>query len=523
MKHFVTFISIVCLMLLLTVSGLRAGDIHEAAKAGDLNKVKALIEADPTLLDSKDDMDFTPLAFACMMRQLPVANFLIDKGANVNTRAKNGFTPFLFACNGPGQDFDLIQHCIAHGADINLQTYSGQSALQLSASFGDLKIVKLLIDHGADLNARDIELGTVLHKTINTHQVEVAKLLIEKGAKINQKFSYGNTEIHLAALNGSSDLIRTLVNHGANINAVNDYNHTALYYATKHGYRGTADSLISLGANKNTIVETNYGNAPQLSAPLKEGEAYIWYLGGFYGGGYAVKTKDHLLIFDQMWSNESLEAGLANGQLNPNELAGQKITMLISVELPFYNPHLFDLSKRIPDINWVIVKLDVSDSIKKGLPPYRLAKPHESSSIDGIKVHTIPAMGQGHGGEKGMGYLVESDGVKIFYAGHHASSNEASQVEKYQKEIDFLKPYGPIDIAMLFTDGHLTVAYEPYLYLLDRLVPKAVYLMGGDWAIDQYPICVGVLKARNIPVKYPEGGKAIGERFHYIRDSIQKQ
>ena len=334
--------------------------------------------------------------------------------------------------------------------------------------------------------------------------------------------SYGNTKIHLAALSGSADLIRPLVEHGVDINAVNEYNHTALYYATKHGYRAMADTLIALGANKNTIVETNYGKAPQLSVSLKEGEAYIWYLGGFYGAGYAVKTKEHLLIFDKTLSNESLEAGLANGQLNPNELAGQKITMLISIELPYDDQHQFELSKKIPKINWVLAKLNVSDTDKMELPPYRIAQPHESFSVDGIKVHTIPAMGLGNAGEKGMGYLVECDGVKIFYAGLHSSSNEAPQVEKYQKEIDFLKSYGLIDIAMLFTDGHLTVAYEPYLYLLDQLAPKVVYLMGGDYVTDQYPICVGVLKARNIPIKFPEGGIAFGERFHYLRDSIQK-
>jgi len=64
------WISLVCLTLLLTASSLWAGEIHDAAKAGDLNKVKKLIESDPALLDSKDDMDFTPLAYACITRQL---------------------------------------------------------------------------------------------------------------------------------------------------------------------------------------------------------------------------------------------------------------------------------------------------------------------------------------------------------------------------------------------------------------------------------------------------------------------
>ena len=51
------------------VTGLRAGEIHDAAAAGDLNKVRALLEADPTLLESKDERlsyrGNTPLISAC--------------------------------------------------------------------------------------------------------------------------------------------------------------------------------------------------------------------------------------------------------------------------------------------------------------------------------------------------------------------------------------------------------------------------------------------------------------------------
>jgi hypothetical protein len=117
-----------------------------------------------------------------------------------------------------------------------------------------------------------------------------------------------------------------------------------------------------------------------------------------------------------------------------------------------------------------------------------------------------------------MGYLVEMDGVKIFHAGFHSSRNQAEQLERFHKEIDFLKPFAPIDIAILPVSGHVSVDYQPYLYLLDQLSPKAVYLMGGNVTTGEYPKCAEVLRARNIPVSYPEGGIARGERFHFLRD-----
>ncbi len=144
--------------------------------------------------------------------------------------------------------------------------------------------------------------------------------------------------------------------------------------------------------------------------------------------------------------------------------------------------------------------------------------------MGGIRVHTIPAMLQVFFESEGLGYLVEADGVKIFHPGLHVSGNEDSQMAKYRKEIDFLKPFGPIDFAILPIKGrHISPAYEPYLYLLDQFSPKAVYLTGDDLVTDEHRKCVKVLSARDIPVAYPEGGVAMGERFHYLRSPAQKQ
>jgi len=111
--------------------------------------------------------------------------------------------------------------------------------------------------------------------------------------------------------------------------------------------------------------------------------------------------------------------------------------------------------------------------------------------------------------------------VKIFYGGGHVSSNNASEVARYHKKIDFLKPFGSIDIAILRVSGHFSNAYEPYLYLLDHLAPKTIYLLGGVRSPDEYQKCEKVLRSRNIPIKYPDT-RIAGDRFHYIRDSEDK-
>ncbi len=528
-------------MMLVTTVGLRAGEIQKAAAAGDLNKVRALLEADPTLLESKDNDGETPLIKACVgvppgdVSQVTTAILLIDKGADVNARGLSGRTPLMCVNKRQAGSIDLLQRLIAKGADVNASmSYTSRKWTVFcgAAKSGNIEAARLLIQHGADINTRDIE-GTPLQMAINNNRPisgnladdrklneAMAVLLVESGAKL-QEFSFGNTDLHLAAIRGFADLVRVLVRHGADVNAVNDHGHTPLYYAARHGHRKAAEALLAAGADKSAITETNYGKAPQLTAPLRDGEAYLWYLAskGSPNTGYAIKTRNNLLIFDPAWHSESLEAGLANGCLNSNELAGQKITVLIGHQTPS-GSDISELAKRVPGANFVFSsKPGVGDEGNRGMPPYRLAVAHENFSVGGIQVHTIPAAYRLFG-KDGLGYLVEADGLKIFHAGLHFSDHNSSNVAKFREEIDFLKPFGPIDIAILPIKGrHLeSFAYEPYLYLIDQLSPRAIYLIGEELVTEEHKKCIEVLRARNVPVKYPEGGIAMGERFHFLWD-----
>jgi ankyrin repeat protein len=423
--------------------------------------------------------------------------------------------------------YDLMQRLISMGADVNASmTGRNWTKIRDAVFYLNLKVARLLIDNGADINLRDIE-GTTLQKSIhnNNYSVDIKRkeemsvLLVENGAKL-QEFSFGNTELHLAAIRGFADLATVLVKHGADVNAMNEYGHTPLYYAARHGHLKTAEALIAAGADKNAIVETNYDKAPQLTEKLKAGEAYIWYLASSVSPhlGYAVKTRNHMLIFDPYGINKSPEAGLANGNLNPNELASQKITVFNSCQI--YLPDISNMAQAIPDINFVLsVKPTVGDTGNSIMPPYHVAAANESFSVEGIQVHTIPTANRLFGKE-GLGYLVEVDSLKVFHAGLHFSGYESSNVAEFCKEIDFLKPFGPVDIAILPVSGrHITVNYEPYLYLIDQLRPKAIYLIGEDLVTEEHLKCIEVLKSRNVPVFYPEGGIAVGQRFHYLHDS----
>lgn len=73
-----------------------ADEIHEAAKQGNLEKVRSLVAADPALVAAKDKGGETPLHWAAYSGNVDVVRFLLDKGAEVDAKNVRGLTPLAF-------------------------------------------------------------------------------------------------------------------------------------------------------------------------------------------------------------------------------------------------------------------------------------------------------------------------------------------------------------------------------------------------------------------------------------------
>lgn len=249
-------------------------DIHSAAYLGDLPVVDKLLNSESSRLNhghwqhhmrAGQQHNFylaeapwaTPLGYALAGQQKTVAEFLIQRGAEVtlhskqllgfcvsrdradlaelllrhgadasqapvvsierpeisallraygvapadlNAKNRMGWPPLVYACRGDkGENPNKVRRLISLGADVGVRNYKGKTALHCAAKAGFVQVMKLLLDQGADMEATDQQGETPLFDAIRSTIKKVKNkraaitLLITAGANINQPNHKGQT------------------------------------------------------------------------------------------------------------------------------------------------------------------------------------------------------------------------------------------------------------------------------------------------------------------------------------------
>jgi cytohesin len=242
--------------LLLAKGAAPLSSIHSAVCAGDLAKVKSLVEeGDDVNRRAKGSGGQTPLFAAVYGDHIDIARFLIAKGANVNAKDMAGQTPLHVVCVHGKRN--MVELLIAEGADVNARDYGGCTPLHRMFTIGRqrMDIAELLIAKGADVNAKlphTDSMGelTPLHYAVKSGDARIVRLFIEKGADINAPKTDGQTPLYIACECGHKDVVELLLAKGADLNVEDNKRQTALSLAKKQGHDEIVELLRRHGARE---------------------------------------------------------------------------------------------------------------------------------------------------------------------------------------------------------------------------------------------------------------------------------
>ena len=168
----------------------------------------------------KRGISFTNEAFfnAIKTNDIDATKLFLAGGVSPNLIKKDtGETPIMIAIRA-GQ-LPMVNFLIASGADLNAHDSQGQTLMDLALKQGNTGILKIIMDKvGIGLNTKDDKGQTLLEKTVGMNNVSNAKFLIEQGANVNVRNEEGMTLLDRAVALGNQQMISLLKNAGAKRN-----------------------------------------------------------------------------------------------------------------------------------------------------------------------------------------------------------------------------------------------------------------------------------------------------------------
>lgn len=184
-----------------------------------------------------------------------------------------------------------VRWCLEHGADANVMTNCGSTALHAATRRAEAHIVHLLIKYKANVNTEDCNGETPLHLVMRygdgtahilepvasevfennreedtprlqeaaTREVRIIDMLLGS-ADTNKTDNFGDTPLHVAVRSGEAAVVFLLLQHGADVNIRNSFGETALHLAAHRGEAPIFKALLGCDADVNT--KNNANNTP---------------------------------------------------------------------------------------------------------------------------------------------------------------------------------------------------------------------------------------------------------------------
>ncbi len=177
--------------------GVPESDIVFATRAGNLAKVKELLDRDPALIKVKS----YPQGYETATRRL-------EYKSNQGGSPWQGRYLIHDAAEFGTDRLPLLDLLAAAGADLKVRR-NGRTLLHDAAHPGNIKVATWMIDHGADVNAVNDcsdncgELGwSPLHNAQYFRPSGMSELLLARGAAVDATSANGRSALHVAGATG---------------------------------------------------------------------------------------------------------------------------------------------------------------------------------------------------------------------------------------------------------------------------------------------------------------------------------
>ena len=205
----------------------------------------------------------TPLDIAALMDATEIAVQLIAAGAEVNAagpvNSTSGATPLLRA-TGNGHS-DAVKLLLEQRANPNTAyNPSGITPLMLAAADGNTNIAGMLLAHGARMDLEDNSRETALFKAVNRDKTDAVQLLLARGANPNERQDGYPLLFRVITKTSNPDILAAFLKAKADVNAANSGDYTALHLAAIYGRKDLVEMLLAAGADPN--LRTKEGKTP---------------------------------------------------------------------------------------------------------------------------------------------------------------------------------------------------------------------------------------------------------------------
>ncbi|KAF3931705.1 Ankyrin-1 [Dactylella cylindrospora] len=280
-----------------------------------------------------------PLYWAAQLDSIPVAQSLIEKGANVNgsgggyfgsplgaaafyglekmvglllqngadVEGAGGNFGYVLQAAAAGGSYNVVKMLVEAGADVDRTGGTWNTALMAATSHGHNAIVSFLLKSDADLKVSSASHGTTLYQAALAGDPKIVSSLLLAGADINEVGPEG-TALYAAALSGSLPLVQTLIRRGADVNRGGrgewGYPLTA---AAQEGHVNIVRALLRAGANVNAQTDGSGGRGVSPLEAAIESRDLTTFQAIFEAGGNP-NARGHLYpnpLFAALWTGET--------------------------------------------------------------------------------------------------------------------------------------------------------------------------------------------------------------------------